>query len=100
MNVGSFRHFEGVFTVVERMDGNQSLDQQLMEAVKREDIGDIQRLVKQKGADVNCRDSDVYVTYCLREQVVVCAEYLSYLFLRDGDGLSCIWQHTGIAAML
>ena len=40
-----------------------TLNRQLFEAVDREDVGEIERLVKQKGADVNCRHSAV--CYCL-----------------------------------
>ena len=58
------------------------LNRQLEEAVSQRDVGEIERLVKQERADVNCRDSDV--CYCLRGQVVVCGKIASILFPRGG----------------
>ena len=56
-----------------------TLNRHLVKAVNREDVGEIERLVKQEGADVNCRDS--HVCYCLRGQVVVCGKISSIFFL-------------------
>ena len=58
------------------------LNRQLEEAVFKRDVGEIARLVKQEGADVNCRDS--IVCYCLIGQVVVCGKIASILFPRGG----------------
>ena len=67
-----------LIAVVDKMSRSRGLDRQLMEAAKRKDVGEIQRLVKQEGADVDCRNSDV--CYCLREQVVLCGE-ISFIFI-------------------
>ena len=56
------------------------LNLQLEEAVRAEVVGEIERLVKQERADVNCRDS--VVCYCLIGQVVVCGKIASILFPR------------------
>ena len=72
------RRFDRVFAVVDRMSGRRDkLNRQLLEAVSKRDVGEIERLVKQERADVNCRDSDV--CFCLRGQVVVCGK-ISFIF--------------------
>ena len=53
------------------------LNRQLEEAVDSNNVGEIERLVKQERADVNCRYSNV--CYCLRGQVVVCGK-ISFIF--------------------
>ena len=71
--------FDRVFAVVGRMSGRRDkFNRQLEKAVRRKDVGKIQRLVQQEGADVNCTDSSV--CYCLRGQVVVCGKISSIIF--------------------
>ena len=75
------RRFDRVFAVVDRMSGRRDkLNRRLVGAVRRKDVGEIERLVKQEGADVNCRDR--LVCYCLRGQVVVCGKSSSVCFPR------------------
>ena len=62
--------------------GRDKLNRQLLEAVDRKDVGKIERLVKQDGADVNCRES--HVCYCLRGQVVVCGKSRPYFTAKSG----------------
>ena len=71
------------------------LNGQLVGAVRRKDVGEIERLVKQEGADVNCRDR--FVCYCLRGQVVVCGK-ISFIFFHRG-GLYSTGQRSTIAMM-
>ena len=90
------RRFDRVFAVVDRMSGRRDkLNRKLEEAVRAEVVGEIERLVKQEGADVNCRDSDV--CYCLIGQVVECGK-ISFIFFHRG-GLYSTAQHSSIAMM-
>ena len=63
------------------------LNRQLEEAVERDDVGEIERLVKQERADVNCRGS--IVCYCVIGQVVVCGKIASIFFPRGGLYSTC-----------
>ena len=100
VNVASFRrrwiksllHLD----LQDRMSGSRSrLDRQLGDAVDKKDVVEIQRLVKQERADVNCRDGFV----CCREnRLLFVLSALSYLFPRKG--LFCSGQLSTITMML
>ena len=74
---------------------SDKLNRKLLEAVSKRDVGEIERLVKEERADVNCRYSDV--CFCLRGQVVVCGK-ISFIFFHRG-GLYSTGQRSTIAMM-
>ena len=70
-------------------------DRQLVEAVLRKDVGEVQRIVRQGEADVNCKSSDV--CWRLRGQVVVSGK-IFHIF--PTGGLYSTGQQTTIPMLL